>query len=241
MTTPSDKIITLPKSFFLKVGTLKGREKISIGLIGTSSHVTITNNGARRVINAHITFDDPARRPDYLCELSYFTWSRLQVRMRQLLLPLQQQFFLSPTVNLGRLKRHGLFLITGNPDPETEKAIARVKSSKTAIQSRKKVQVNTLLKLVKYPEDLPTDDAKFYFLFASNRKNIQGIIFRNPTAPWSKRYFLVTGKMYRQFCKQHNDLFYSILAELHFKGKEKLLRVLEEKLMQPRPIGAKKK
>lgn len=241
MTTPSDKTITLPESIFLKVGTLEGREKVSIGLTGTGAHFTITNNGARRVINAHITYDDHSRRPDYLCELSYFTWARLQVRMRQVLLPLQRQFFLSRTVNLGRLKRHGLFFLTGNPDPEAEKAIVRVNSGKTSIRSRKKILVSALHKIIKYTDDVPTDDAKFYFLFASNRGSIQGIIYRNPAAPWSKRYFLVTGKMYRQFCKEHNDIFYSILTELHFKGKERLLQLFEEKLMCRDKIGAKAK
>ena len=157
MTDALDKTITLPDSFFLKIGSQEGRQKVSIGLTGTGSHFTITNNGERRVINAHITYDDPTRPTDKLCELSYFTWARLLAKMRQQLLPLQQQFFLSRTVNLGRLKRHGLFFITGNPDPDTEKAIVKTNSSKTFIRSRKEVRHSALHELVKYPEDIPDD------------------------------------------------------------------------------------
>jgi hypothetical protein len=67
-------MIALSDSFFLKIGTLEGREKVLFGLTGTGSHISITNIGARRVVNAHITYDDPNCQPDDLCELSYFTW-----------------------------------------------------------------------------------------------------------------------------------------------------------------------
>jgi hypothetical protein len=230
MIASADKRIILSESGYLKIGSQKGREKISIGLTGTGSHFTITNNGERRMINAHITYDDLSRRTDYLCELSYFTWARLLVRMRQLLLPKQQQFFFSRRVNLGRLKRHRLLILSGNPDPDVEKALVKVNSSKTYIRSRKEVNSSVFHNLVKYPDEILTDNAKFYLLFSSKRKTFQGIIFRNPIAPDSKRYFLITNKMCRQFCKEQTYLFYSMLTELHFKNKENLLRLLEEKL-----------
>lgn len=235
MHTPSDKIITLDESLYLSIGTEKGREKISFSLTGTGSHFTITNNGDKRAINAHMTYDDPVRDRDYFCEFSYFTWARLIVRMKQLLLPLQQHFFLSRTINLGRLKRHRLFFLTGNPDPDVEKAIVKVNKSKTYIRSKKTVYYSAFQKLIKYPDEIPTENATFYLLFAPYRKAMQGIIYRNPTTPDSKRYFFITNKMYRQFCKQQNYLLYSILADLHFTHKEKLLRLFQEKLM-PSPV-----
>jgi hypothetical protein len=55
MTTTPDKTLALPDSFFIRVGTEKGREKVCIGFSSIGGHLTITNNGERRVINAHLT------------------------------------------------------------------------------------------------------------------------------------------------------------------------------------------
>jgi hypothetical protein len=231
MTTSEDKIIALPDSFFMHTGMIEGRQKISIGITSTSSHLTITNNGPRRVINAHITYEDRTKPAEYFCEMSYFTCKRFLVRMKQILIPLQQQFLLSRTVNLGRLKRHRLIFVTSTPDAAAENAIVKVNGGKTYLRSKKNIRSSILHTLVKYPDDIPSDDAKCYFLFSPHRRAMQGIIFRNPLAPQSKRYFFITHKMLREFCKAHNQQLYVILTDLQFKHKEKLLQLLEEKLL----------
>lgn len=80
LTDIPDKIIQIPNTEYFSIGTKEGHQKITIGLAETGSHLTITNNSNRRTINAHITYDNPSRRPDYLCEFTYYTWARLIVQ-----------------------------------------------------------------------------------------------------------------------------------------------------------------
>jgi hypothetical protein len=229
MTTAPDKTLTLPDSFFIRVGTEKGREKVVFGFSSLEGHLTITNNGERRVINAHLTYDDG--RIERLCELSYFTWKRLLVRMKQVLSPTTLGFFYQRKVNLGRIKRHGLFLTTASPGLDVEKKLVKITKKGKCFHSKREIKPGTFQDLIKYPKDIVTDDAPLYFLFSPDWRSIQGIIIRNPASPRSKSYYFVTMKMFKQFVKKQNNLLYWILTELNFKNKDHLLRLFEEKIL----------
>jgi hypothetical protein len=230
MTTARDKTLALPDSFFIRVGTQKGREKVVFGFSSLEGHLTITNNGDRRAINAHLTYDDG--RVERLCELSYFTWGRFLVRMRQVLLPCTLWYFYSRKINLGRLKRRGFFLLTGHPGPDAEKELVEITKKGKRLQSKREIKHGTFQDLIKYPDDIVREKSPLYFLFSPDRRSIQGIIIRNPASPESKSYYFVTLKMFRQFVKKQNYLLYCILTELNFKNKDQLLRLFEEKVLR---------
>jgi len=229
MTTAPDKILTLPDSFFIRVGTEKGREKVVFGFSSLEGHLTITNNGERRVINAHLTYD--AGRVERLCELSYFTWGRFLIRIKQVLSPTALGFFYQRKVNLGRIKRHGLFLTTASPGLNVEKELVRITKKGKCFHSKREIKHGTFQDLIKYPKDIVTDNAPLYFLFSPDRRSIQGIIIRDPASPLGKSYYFVTMKMFRQFVKEHNYLLFCILTELNFNNKEALLRLFEKKIL----------
>jgi hypothetical protein len=140
--------------------------------------------------------------------MTYFTWARFLIRLRQVLTPNILQYFYSRKVNVGRLKRHGLFLLSGHPGPDVEKELVEITKKGKRLHSKREIKHGTFKDLIKYPEDIVTDDSPFYFLFSPDRRSIQGIIFRNPASPKSKSYYFVTMKMLRLFFKEQNYLLY---------------------------------
>lgn len=151
--------------------------------------------------------------------------------MRQVLPPNILQYFYTRKVNVGRLKRHGLSLLSGYPGPDVEKELVEITKKGKRLKSKREIRHGTFQDLIKYPDDIVRENSPLYFLFSPDRRSIQGIIIRDPASPRSKSYYFVTMKMFRQFVKEQNYLLYCILTELDFEYKDHLLRLFQEKIL----------
>lgn len=67
----------------MHVGEKSGREKIVFGGVVSGEHYTIIWKNAERMIDIHITYDNPVRQKEKLFEISFFSMSRILVQLKK--------------------------------------------------------------------------------------------------------------------------------------------------------------
>jgi hypothetical protein len=234
----SHSLPLLLRSFFVRINSTPGAEKIIFPSSEEGMHYTIRFWSRLKYLDLHLT-NEKTGAHETLFQIKYFTLIRLLARLIKIQQYLFSKYVLTNTINPGKLKQHNCILIASINDESEAQDFLKIKDG--YIKFRKNVDFTKLNRFILLPSELSSSNKEAFHVFkVRNRAMLrQGIIYKQ-TVNSNIRYLFFTKKMQSRFAKQMIYATYNLLKRQEFENKNNVLQLLHTHIAKTYPASSLK-
>ena len=219
------------KGVFLYLGTIPGNEKITVGS-WDSNHYTLHFGTKSKTLDIHRK-NEKTGEHNTLFELGHYALMRLVVTIKNFILP-EILELINNRVNVGKLRRHDCFLISGDTSTISTDNFLKVRKRGNRIRLREEFKFSALHNALVLPVDAPKRTESFYQVYSSKRARIrsEGIVFRNCFNPHSHYFIWISKNEMNKLIRRFTSVIADSITTLDFYKKEELTAKFRESIIQ---------
>ena len=216
--------------FFVWIGNQSGKEKITIGGF-ENFHYTLIFKKNQRVVDLHkSTIVDGVKTHEQIFEMRIFTLLRLLITINSVNEYLIYNFFwFTQRINLGKLKKHRLLLMSTIYD-ENQTSLVMNTKRKRMIRIREEIPTELLLGMFFYPDEIDLNTHKMSFLYSTKNGRLkpEGFIFRLEHDKRTRSFYYMTNKNFRYYLRSTHVIIINLLETIEFKNKQRVIAFLQD-------------
>lgn len=206
--------------FWGQVGVRPGCEKISLGGIVPGEHYTIIWKQGERMIDVHITYDDPQKKKDKIFEITFFAANRVLVHLKKME-SLYKIYFAGRITTMAKFsEKHNDWLLhplTGFDDEMSE----WLKTSDREVRVRKSMKHHVKATFLN-PAEASFYEGCHWQLYDANNQ-WRGYLFQKEKTGLAPQFIYVSRYRHDLFKRECRKLMNDIFSEVKYFSKYKLV------------------
>ena len=218
----------------MKVGTVPQAPKITVGDGENNCHYTLVYVTSTRILSFHKTLELDGKKYETLFEISGYSLLRILVPWKKVLLYSLNKYWLSNTINLGKLKHLNMILFPLDFKEDEKKILVEITKGGKKIKMKKEIDIDAFSEVFKSPDEIIEESESAFWVYSTKRGSIKrkGMIMRQHGNKSSRKFYFISNKNFHAFNKFNSIMLYKILQGVQFKNKELIMPQFLERLKE---------